>query len=665
MALAEDVLARVLRKREEAIIDRWSKEIRASSPRYADQPLEDLRESAKVMLDGLRTASSKGDYSPLFEFLNRIVPLRSSAGFKLSEVQRVINIGTGILFEEMAAECGAEDTDECFVALRRLIDVTAWASLNLGDTFEEIRKREFAAGTLVALEAAQEEMGEQQIMRKSLGAVMDLMKCSQGAISLHKRQTPMVMVPQGNGQVEELFEKISGMVASDKKAFLLHREDISELVNLNGRRSLDAVSCAAGIPIRTRGSVIGALLLGSDAERRVSPNEVLFLEAVASQIGLACDNARLMEKALDRERFIKKEHDEVLTVMNELGAMVYVADMSTYELLAANRAIQEAYGKDIVGKICHEVLQADQGGPCSFCTNKLLVKDGKPTGVHVWKFKNTRTGRLYQLSDRAIEWPDRRLVRLEIALDITELEEARTRLERISSTLELYNDLLVHDIGNYASTASAFVQLIADPETPPEKKKDMAKSALDQVGKIETVVHRVSLLTKAHTKAQWTLAPTDLSKVLDDAVSYVSSTVEGTGVEFRKEYQKGGYLVNLGDFAPAIFENLLGNAAKYGEGRPVTAKISEATLRGSPAWRVSITDEGEGIPPEKKGRLFERYERLTTMSQLKGIGLGLAIVRTLTDAYGGEVRLEDRVEGDYTKGSVFSVTFPKATPAAG
>jgi signal transduction histidine kinase len=68
------------------------------------------------------------------------------------------------------------------------------------------------------------------------------------------------------------------------------------------------------------------------------------------------------------------------------------------------------------------------------------------------------------------------------------------------------------------------------------------------------------------------------------------------------------------------------------------------------------------VPPDKKSQIFLRYKRLTTLSQLKGQGLGLTIVKTLAEAYGGEAGLEDRVPGDHTKGSVFSVTFPKAGP---
>ena len=653
----KDVLIRVLEKRKAEIREKWAKDVVASSPKYADRPMDEIYASVDEMMAGLTAAASKGDYSRLFEFINKIVAVRSSMGFKLAEVQRVINMGTGIVLDEIRIEAGLEEQDSCFAAVKKLMDVMYWASMNLGDTFEEIRSREFTAGTLIALGAAQEDMNEREVMRKSLELVMSLMKCSHGAISMHHLGGIAIMIPEGHRQGHELFTRLSGKVTRSRKPVLLHADGIAELVHSEPHRNEVLVTCAAGVPIRTRGRVIGTLMLASAFERSLSSHEVAFIEAVASQIGLACDNARMIQQVKNREEFIRKEHDEILTIMNELGAVVYVADMNTYELLAANKPALQAFGRDIVGKVCYEVLQTDRDAPCEFCTNNRLVKDGKPTGPYVWKFHNTRTGRWFQCLDRAVEWPDGRLVRLEIALDITDMEQAKSRLEEFGSMMGLYNDILVHDIGNYAGTAKAFVQLIADRDTPEAKKREMTKSALAQLNRIDTLVDRISKLTKTQVGARENLVMCDLADVLNEAAS---AALDGSDVKLRKEYGSKGYTVHMGEFAADIFMNLLSNAVKYGGGRPVTIRVSDSTIAGRPAWKVSIIDEGVGVPDEKKSKLFERYVRLPTLSQLKGQGLGLTIVRSLTSAYGGEAAVEDRVPGDHTKGSIFSVTFPKA-----
>lgn len=116
------------------------------------------------------------------------------------------------------------------------------------------------------------------------------------------------------------------------------------------------------------------------------------------------------------------------TVLNSLDALVYVADMQTYELLFVSQYGLKVWGRP-EGKKCYEYLQAGQKHQCAFCTNdKLLDADGKPTGVLVWEFQNTVTQRWYQCRDQAIPWVDGRLVRLEIAVDITDLKRLQLEL---------------------------------------------------------------------------------------------------------------------------------------------------------------------------------------------------------------------------------------------
>lgn len=131
-------------------------------------------------------------------------------------------------------------------------------------------------------------------------------------------------------------------------------------------------------------------------------------------------------------------------ILDELDALIYVADMQTYELLFLNEYGQKRWG-DYRGRTCWQLLQVGQSGPCSFCTNARLVDaQGKPTEVLVWEIQNTADGRWYQCRDQAIPWTDGRLVRLEVATDITErkhmevaLHKAMARAEALARTDEL------------------------------------------------------------------------------------------------------------------------------------------------------------------------------------------------------------------------------------
>lgn len=100
---------------------------------------------------------------------------------------------------------------------------------------------------------------------------------------------------------------------------------------------------------------------------------------------------------------------------------------------------------DITGKICWQSLQQGQSGPCTFCTNKYLLDgDGKPGEVYTWEFQNTVSEQWFYIHDRAIKWPDGRIVRLEIATDISKNKQAEAELlaekEQLAVTLRSIGD---------------------------------------------------------------------------------------------------------------------------------------------------------------------------------------------------------------------------------
>jgi PAS domain S-box-containing protein len=126
----------------------------------------------------------------------------------------------------------------------------------------------------------------------------------------------------------------------------------------------------------------------------------------------------------------KEVHSELIRIIDNLDAIVYVADMETYELLYVNRFVRNTFG-DITGKICWKSFQSGQSSPCEFCTNeKLLDKKGSPLEeVYRWEFKNTVNSHWYDIRDKAIEWVDGRIVRLEIATDITERKKSEEEIK--------------------------------------------------------------------------------------------------------------------------------------------------------------------------------------------------------------------------------------------
>ncbi len=143
------------------------------------------------------------------------------------------------------------------------------------------------------------------------------------------------------------------------------------------------------------------------------------------------------------EKAFHKSYEMFSTIMDSLDAIVYVADMETYEILFVNKYTRNIFG-DVLGKTCWKTFPVDQSGPCDFCTNnKLVDENGEPVGVYSWEHYIGDAKHWYSIRDRAIRWIDGRIVKLQIAIDITKQKEdelERTRLSRIieSSLNEIY-----------------------------------------------------------------------------------------------------------------------------------------------------------------------------------------------------------------------------------
>jgi signal transduction histidine kinase len=117
--------------------------------------------------------------------------------------------------------------------------------------------------------------------------------------------------------------------------------------------------------------------------------------------------------------------------------------------------------------------------------------------------------------------------------------------------------------------------------------------------------------------------------------------------------------VNADELLTAVFVNLLGNAIKHSPpDRHLVIDVALGIVEdgGMNHCEVTIADNGPGIPDMLKTRLFQRFARGKT--DVHGSGLGLYLVRTLLEHYGGHIRAEDRVPGDYAKGAKFVVTMP-------
>lgn len=164
---------------------------------------------------------------------------------------------------------------------------------------------------------------------------------------------------------------------------------------------------------------------------------------------------------------------QLSVIFDSLDVIVYVADLQTYELLFMNGYARRIFGEDFPGKRCYEVLQHGQHGRCPFCTNGRLVRDGVPQEPYVWEFQNTVTGRWFMCIDQAIRWVDGRLVRMEVAIDISERKQAESEREELLGNIQRQAAMLEATLNSMADGI-----VICDPAGRIVRMNDVAKRLL-------------------------------------------------------------------------------------------------------------------------------------------------------------------------------------------
>ena len=218
--------------------------------------------------------------------------------------------------------------------------------------------------------------------------------------------------------------------------------------------------------------------------------------------------------------------------------------------------------------------------------------------------------------------------------------ELRTPLTSILANLELLEAELARPGGPREMDAAA----------------DIAGSALRSSKRMRRLVGDLLLLARADAGRQSTRAPVDLSAVVRDAAGEAAALADGHSISLDLPADgEPAKVTGAPDDLHRLALNLLENALLHTPpGTPVVASVS----RIDGAVRLEVADRGPGVPPELRDRIFERFARPAGQSgRPKGSsGLGLAIVRAVTEAHEGSVEVLDAEGG----GAVFRVTIPAA-----
>ena len=355
-----------------------------------------------------------------------------------------------------------------------------------------------------------------------------------------------------------------------------------------------------------------------------------------------------LKKSLQLKNAILDASVGFLTVLNSIEATIYAADIQTYEILFMNQYMIDDLGRDMTGEICWKAFRG-RSRPCQECTNARLVdENGRPADVYIWQEKKPLSNRWFINYDRAVEWVDGRLVRLQIATDITKIKSMEERLRR-AQKLESIGNLaggIAHDFNNLLFPIIGMAELLME-DLPPGSPEHENAQEIFKAGKRGSDLVRQILAFSRQTEHK--MLPIRLQPIVKEVLKLLRASIPAN-IEITKQIDSGcGRIMADPTQIHQIAMNLITNAyhALEKSGGTITVTLSETSARGEDMFdnrlepggyaRLRISDNGCGIDPAIMDLIFEPY--FTTKDKGKGTGLGLATAYGITREHKGDIKV--------------------------
>jgi signal transduction histidine kinase len=253
-------------------------------------------------------------------------------------------------------------------------------------------------------------------------------------------------------------------------------------------------------------------------------------------------------------------------------------------------------------------------------------------------------GRTFDVRACRVGEPERGLVAIwsaDVSENIAEKQRQRDYIAMVS-----------HDLGTPMTLVRAQAQMLRRRRVYDEERVGQIVAQVDRMERLLSGLRNV--VRAEHGWLERRVISVDLALLMLEAVERGRSQSPGHRIDLVVDDPVIGYWD--AERIEQILDNLIGNAIKYSAiGSQVLVRLSadETTVR------FSIADEGVGIAPEALPMLFDRFYRASEGGAVKGMGLGLYIVRTLVHAKGGSVT----VTSEEGRGSTFTVELPRhSTP---
>ncbi len=493
---------------------------------------------------------------------------------------------------------------------------------------------------------------------------------ARAAVGLEEEVERGVRIPVGGG--------FAGKIAAERRPIVLDDVDHADVLNPLLREK--GVKSLVGVPLIFANDVLGVLHVGTLTPRQFTKDEVGFLEVVADRVALAIEHARLFEAERRRRTRLEQVHSVLETTLASLGfdelvgellvrlrevlqvdtAAVFMLDEETNELVAraavgleneVEQGVRIPVGGGFADRIAAEARPIVLGDvDHAHVLNPILREKGIKSLLEVPLIaSNSVIGVLHvgTLEPRFFNSDDEELLRLVASRAAIAIERARIHdeLVRLDQVKLNFVAIASHELRTPATSVYGIASTLKHQRggLTPEVREELEDALWEQAIRFRSLIEQLLDLSRLDAKAIRIQPQALLLRELIAGIAAVAAPEADVRIDVPEELAIEADPVAL----ERIFSNLITNAVNYGE-PPVAVTVQTHDRY----FRVTVQDEGEGIPPEVVPRLFERFER---GSVGQGSGLGLSIAKAYARAHGGDLFYDP----SSSRGTRFDLILPR------
>ena len=221
-----------------------------------------------------------------------------------------------------------------------------------------------------------------------------------------------------------------------------------------------------------------------------------------------------------------------------------------------------------------------------------------------------------------------------------------TEQRRIEQMKADFLAMITHDMKNPVTVIIGYTEIMLnDMEVGPDWREMLVSIDSSARGLLHLIMNFLDLSKIEAGALRLQRTETDINEVVQHVIQYERPLAQAKKIQMIERLQPIPPVQVDRSQMERVFINLIGNAIKF---TPRGGCVSVETSCPNGVLEVRISDTGPGIPAEQLPQLFRKYQRLSCAGQTEGTGLGLFIARSMVEAHGGRVRVENRLSAGAT-----------------